>query len=208
MAFATQIVLAGKCSRSLFSKPIPLINIWISNVLANHSSLFFKTPYTFQPLADKLFDAVTTRYMRMASAQFLKDFRRAYQLKKTSEHRKRVLQRQQVATVRKDAIPFERIVRDNSPGKQSSHRSLRVFVEKHGASGLGKIYKKDQLVKLCRGYGVVVRSTHNKIQLSNLLLEALNACPEERIPYPFSLGNLESTTETNSGRLILRIRRV
>ncbi|KAJ7369766.1 hypothetical protein OS493_036552 [Desmophyllum pertusum] len=116
--------------------------------------------------------------------------------------------RQQVATVRKDAIPFERIVRDNSPGKQSSHRSLRVFVEKHGASGLEKIYKKDQLVKLCRGYGVVVRSTHNKIQLSNLLLEALNACPEERIPYPFSLGNLESTTETNSGRLILRIRRV
>lgn len=165
--------------------------------------------YIFQVLVDELFQGVATRYMRMASAQFLKDFRRAHQLKRTSEHRKRVLQRQQVAAVRKDYIPFERIVKDSSPGKRTSHRSLIVFAEKHGTSGLAKVYKKDQLVKLCRGYGAPIRSTQNKTQLANLLLESLTAYHTEQIPYPLSLvNNLESTTDTNSGRVILRIRRV
>ena len=166
--------------------------------------------FSFQPLVDNLFSGVTTRYMRMASAQFLKDFRRAHQLKKTSEHRKRVLQRQQVATVRKDSIPFDEIVSDHSSGKKSSHRRLQVFGEKHGAVGLGKIYKKEQLSKLCSAYGVPVRpASQNKMQMASRLLEAIKACRNEQIPYPLCVASsLQSSTETDSGRIVLRIRRI
>lgn len=145
----------------------------------------------------------------MASAQFLKDFRRAYQVKKSSEHREKVLQRQQIAAVGKESLAFVEIVSDNSPGKKSSHCRLKVFAQKHGPMGLVKIYKKDQLSKLSNAYGVSMRSTLNQRQMADRLLEAIKSCPNERIPFPFSLAsNLESTTETNSGSLILRIRRV
>lgn len=54
--------------------------------------------------------------------------------------------------------------------------------------GLVKIYKKDQLSKLSNAYGVSMQSTLNKRQMDDRLLEAIKSCPNERIPFPFSLA--------------------
>lgn len=59
-------------------------------------------------------------------------------MKKSSEHRKRVLQRQQIAAVRKESLAVVEIVSDNSPGKKSSHCGLKVFAQKTRANGFGK----------------------------------------------------------------------
>ena len=44
----------------------------------------------------------------------LEDFRRADNLRKSAEHRKRVLQRKQVAAVRSDHVTYEEMVSDKS----------------------------------------------------------------------------------------------
>lgn len=44
-------------------------------------------------LVDELFFGVVSRYMNMAGAQFLRDFRRETKLKKTEAHRKKILVR-------------------------------------------------------------------------------------------------------------------
>ena len=65
----------------------------------------------------------------MATCQFLRDFRRAYNLKKTAEHRKRVLQRKQVAAQCNDHPKFVDIMEDRSAGKQISHNHLYSFFQ-------------------------------------------------------------------------------
>ena len=83
--------------------------------------------------------------MKMATCHFLRDFRRAYHLKKTVEHRKRVLQRKQVADERNDHPKFTSIMEDRSMGKQVSHCQLHLFVQKYGITGVKRVYTKDQL---------------------------------------------------------------
>lgn len=56
-------------------------------------------------LADILF-----HYLNMGTSQFLQDFRRAHQIKKSAELRKRVLQRQERNREGSDKLPFEVIV--------------------------------------------------------------------------------------------------
>ena len=56
-------------------------------------------------LADILF-----HYLNMGTSQFLRDFRRAHQIKKSAELRKRVLQRQERNREGSDKLPFEVIV--------------------------------------------------------------------------------------------------
>ena len=43
----------------------------------------------------------------MGASQYLRDFRRDYNIKKSTELRKRVLQRQQKAQERTDSVPFK-----------------------------------------------------------------------------------------------------
>lgn len=126
--------------------------------------------------------------MRMAASQFVKDFRRSCQLKKSSEHRKRVLQRQQAATVRNDAISFMQIVADQSTGKRASHCGLVAFTHKHGLTGIQRVYMKEQLTRLCRAYGVRVRTMHTKLQLANHLVKAITSCETNYIPCHLSLS--------------------
>ena len=57
-------------------------------------------------MIETIFVNVIQRYLHMGTAQYLRDFRRSYQLKKTSELRKRVLQRQKKQQEKKDSVPF------------------------------------------------------------------------------------------------------
>lgn len=162
--------------------------------------------FFFQVLVDQLLEDVVTRYMKMATCQFLRDFRRACRLKKTAEHRKRVLQRKQVTAERNDHPKFETILADRSTGKQVSNHHLHFFAQKHGLAGVKRVYTKEQLEKLCRAYGIQVRTSHNKQQLAHGLVEALKAMnSNDGIPHPHFLNRLRAQAEVNDGRVVLRI---
>lgn len=163
----------------------------------------------FKVLVDQLLRDVVTRYMKMATCQFLRDFRRSYNLKKTAEHRKRVLQRKQVAAERNDHPKFATIVEDRSAGKHVSHHHLHSFVQKHGITGVKRVYTKEQLVKLCRAYGITVRTSQNKQQLAHSLTEQLLKAHSNsvNVPHPYCLDRLQAQGEVNSGRIVLRISR-
>lgn len=144
----------------------------------------------------------------MATCQFLRDFRRAYSLKKTAEHRKRVLQRKQVATQFNDQPKFAAIMEDRSAGKSISHNHLYVFVQKHSIAGVKRVYTKDQLSKLCSAYGIRVKSNHNKQQLSQNLVQAVSSRNSNgNIPHPHYLNRLSATTNLDNGRIVLTIAR-
>ena len=147
----------------------------------------------------------------MGAGQFLKDFKRHYHVKKSAEHRKRIMQRQQVAAERKDAIPFSQIAADQSPGKTVSHCQLVAYYNKHGLSGILRVYSKESLLKLCRAYRVrKIKAAQKKAEIANLLVGAFMSCESEYIPCHLSLSTaLEFTTEVApSGHVRLRIRRV
>ena len=54
-----------------------------------------------------IFASLIKRYVHMGTAQYLRDFRRSYDLKKTAELRKRVLQRQKKNEEKTDSVPFK-----------------------------------------------------------------------------------------------------
>ncbi|KAL9975411.1 hypothetical protein ACROYT_G012571 [Oculina patagonica] len=159
-------------------------------------------------LVDELLSGVVSRYMNMATCQFLRDFRRAYNLKKTAEHRKRVLQRRQVAAQCNEHAKFADIMADRSTGKQISHNHLHSFIQKHGVAGVKRVYNKDQLGKLCRAYGIRVITSHNKQQLSQSLVDAVSSRDSNgNIPHPHYVSHLRAQAEVNDGRILLRISR-
>ncbi|XP_078384429.1 uncharacterized protein LOC144666877 [Oculina patagonica] len=112
-------------------------------------------------------------YLNMGTSQFLRDFRRAHQVKKSVELRKRVLQRQERTKERTDKLPFEEIVKDRSNRKHVSHGRLAGFIEKHKDAGLGRAYLKSKLILLCEAYNVQVSSRSTKLEIARKLAEAV-----------------------------------
>ena len=68
-------------------------------------------------------------------------------------------------------------MKDRSDKKQVSHGRLVAFVAKYHDSGLCRIYKKEQLVHLCKAYGVDRISRCNKKVLSRKLMNEINVKP-------------------------------
>lgn len=54
-----------------------------------------------------LFVCVIERYLNMGASQYLRDVRRDYNIKKSAELQKRVLQRQHKAKERTGSVPFK-----------------------------------------------------------------------------------------------------
>ena len=54
-----------------------------------------------------MYKDVLQRYLKMGAAQYLRDFRRARNIKKSAELRKRVLQRQEKRKEKSDSVPFQ-----------------------------------------------------------------------------------------------------
>ena len=144
----------------------------------------------------------------MATCQFLRDFHQAYNLKKTAEHRKRVLQRKQVAAQCNEHVKFADIMEDRSAGKRISHNRLFFFIQNHGVSGVKRVYTKDQLGKLCSAYGIRVKTSYNKQQLSQSLVDVVSS-PDSNgnLPHPHYVTRLLAQAEITDGRTLLRISR-
>lgn len=147
--------------------------------------------------------------MKMGTCQFLKDFRRAYNVKKTAEHRKRVLQRKTVVEQRKDHLEMTKIAQDRSVGKQTSHTQLSLYIAKHGAAGLKRVYNKKQLTQFCQAYAATTKSKDNKTVLAGKMMAAIAALGDSaQIPHPYFLDRLQVQEPTiDNGGVRLRIKR-
>ena len=134
----------------------------------------------------------------MATCQFLRDCRRAYHLKKTAEHKKRVLQCKQVAAQCSDHVISTDIIRDRSARKQISHNHLHSFVQKHSVAGVKRVYIKDPLGKLCNAYAIRVQTSDNKQQLSQSLVDAVFSLDNNgNIPHPRYGTHLRAQAESD-----------
>ena len=63
--------------------------------------------YLFKESVEQLYKDVIQRYINMGAAQYLRDYRRDHNLKKSAELRKRVRQRQEKRKEQSDSVPYE-----------------------------------------------------------------------------------------------------
>ena len=75
------------------------------------------------------------------------------------------------------AIFLQDILIDRSEHKQVSHGRLVAFVQKYHDAGLCRVYKKDQLIRLCKAYGIDKTSRCNKKVLSRRLMKEIQCKP-------------------------------
>ncbi len=105
--------------------------------------------------------------------------------------------------MRKEAkVPFSDIQDDNSKYKERSHDQLKSLVSKLGDAILAQLYKHKELLLLQKGYGIPVRTSHNKACLGKELAKAIqtHACilqPWCLIP-PSSVCAFVNKTQTNT----------
>lgn len=86
-------------------------------------------------------------------------------IKKSSEHRKKVLQRKQIMEEKRAATSVDDIQTDSRPNEIYTHYRLKDYINKYGSKAFENVYTKPQLQELCKAYGVVnnARRTMSKI---------------------------------------------
>ena len=149
----------------------------------------------------KLYDDVVVRYLKLGAGQFLRDFRREFQLKKAMAHRKAVLARKEKAEEKKKKVEIADIREDRSPLKRLSHVRLVALAVEIKESGLMRLYKKKELEQLCVAYGIRNMAKWNKSRLAKELCQNITTCTEmlchqslsrfliEEIPLPRNVSN-------------------
>ena len=170
--------------------------------------LLYKLYFLLQILVLELYRDVILRYLRMGVGQFLRDFRKDYQLKKSLAHRKAVLQKKEKADTKKMKVHIPQIEQDKSRNKQLSHLRLRTLLSNVKAQGLRSMYSKKELQQLCDAYNVQIMSRWNKTKLASDLAEAVLG--HESMPSPQVLSSYRTIFVGKEGdRLpVLRITRL
>lgn len=161
-----------------------------------------------QVLVSELFNEIVTRYLRMGAGQFLRNFRKDYQLKKSLAHRKAVLQKTEKAKAKKMKLHIPLMEQDKSKGKQLSHLRLHSLVDKVKAEGLKTLYSKKDLQRLCEAYDVRFITRWNKTKLASELAQSIIS--HESMPIPHMLSKYQATlVGEEAGKVpIIRIARL
>ena len=129
-------------------------------------------------------------------------------MKKSAEHRKKVLQKQQQVLQKRSAVSFEEISCDQSEGKISSHNRLVTYINKFGQDAFQRIYTKQELTRLCGAYGVETTSRTNKTTMATTLVPVIRSCSS--VPNPYVLNNYRilANTDDNAKLVVVRIARL
>ena len=129
-------------------------------------------------------------------------------MKKSAEHRKKVLQKQQQVLQKRSAVSFEEISCDQSEGKISSHNRLVTYINKFGQDAFQRIYTKQELTRLCGAYGVETTSRTNMTTMATTLVPVIRSCSS--VPNSHVLNNYRilANTDDNARRVVLRIVRL
>lgn len=120
-----------------------------------------------------IYKDVTERYTKMGAGQFLCDFRRDFQIKKSTAHRKAVMERKEKARQKQMKVNLPEIRQDRSHGKEVSHTRLVALVNQVRSNGVCRLYKKKELQKLCSSYDCRYLAKWNKTKLANELCRAI-----------------------------------
>lgn len=92
-----------------------------------------------------LFHSVVERYFNMGCGQYLRNFRREYNIQKTEAHRKRVIERKTNKDRKEEKVAMESIKEDNSQCKENSHRFLVALVIKRPTVFNTNLYNKVEI---------------------------------------------------------------
>lgn len=103
-------------------------------------------------LVVKLFKDVVTRYVKMGVGEFMRDFRKDFQLHKTEAHHKKVAERKKDLVSSK--VTIASIKEDSSANKQSSHQRLQAMLVQQEKSFQSTVYTKSEVEMICKAYGV------------------------------------------------------
>ena len=133
----------------------------------------------------------------MSVSQFLRDFRKDYQSKKSLAHRKAVLQEKQKADTKRIKVHIPQIEQDKSHNKQLSHLRLRALLANIKAEGLKGMYSRKELQQLCDAYNVQILSRWNKTKIPSDLAEAVLG--HESMPSPQVLSSYRAVLVGEEG---------
>ena len=163
--------------------------------------------HSSQILVTEIYEEIVVRYMRMGAGQFLRDFRRAYHIKKSLAHRKAVLQRKEKTNERRMKVHLHQVEHDRSPSKKSSHGRLVSLVHDMTFKGLVRLYTKKELQRLSTAYDVDYASRWNKEKLASELSSAISR--SENMPNCQVISNYtaELGQNENAARIVMKIRR-
>lgn len=151
---------------------ISLMELTSSEHLKNEWQNLFPSDANIE-LVNELFNGVVSRYMNMAGAQFLRDFRRETKLKKTEAHRKKLLFRSQMQELKGAKVSVEEVLADQSERKGRSHTLLQAMLAKQPAIFKSRVYKKEELKVLLRLYGRAFNASSDKEKLSEMLVKCI-----------------------------------
>lgn len=129
-------------------------------------------------------------------------------MKKSAEHWKKVLQKQQEVLQKRSLVSFEEISCDQSEGKVSSHNHIVTYINKFGQDTFQRIYTKQELTRLCGAYGVETTSRTNKTTMATTLVPVIRSWSS--VPNRYVLNNYRilANTDDNTRWVVLNIARL
>ena len=107
-----------------------------------------------QKVLELLFHCVVERYLNTGCGQYLRDFRRDYNIQKTEAHRKRVVERKATKEKKDEKVKMESITSDRSQNKEYLHRFLLALVSKRPTVFNTTLYSKSEIKILFQAYGM------------------------------------------------------
>lgn len=152
-----------------------------------------------QNLVCVLFKEVIIRYVKMGVGEFLREFRRDFQLQKTEAHRKRVVEKKKKKDLKSSKVTVQSIRYDSSVNKNNSHSHLLTMIEEQEEIFQSTVYSKSEIQLLCKAYGLVFRKNDSKSTLSGKLIPAIRQ--SQFMPYPLALCETQQQSSTSASTM-------
>lgn len=118
-----------------------------------------------------------------------------------------MLQKQKIVHEKKSSVPFHDRVTDKSEGKITSHERLRHFVQSFGLETFTRMYKKEELKKICKAYGITFTTKESKNILGGKLLPVIRSSSSMPHPELLNVFRAQTIVDDSSQRIILRLTR-
>lgn len=147
----------------------------------------------------------------MGAGQYLKDFRRAYKIKKAAAHRHAVMQRKEKTREKSQKVLIAYMEQDSSPGKKTSHARLLAFLSEFKEAGLVNAYTKKELTMICKAYNIPVRASWVKKKMVSELAKSIlanNNIPSHQLLNNYHIVPADNSQVTPNTLPVIRLRRV
>ena len=131
----------------------------------------------FNDCVNELYKLATQKYFKMGAGQYLRDFRRDFEWKKSEAHREKVLMKSQKKALQTDKINIDDIRADDSANKSKSHNMLVAMIAKHPRVFHDtRLYTNKDITLLLQAYGIHKKG--KKEILADTLVAAISANTE------------------------------